>query len=159
MMGTRPGSLDPGILLYLMNNVGMDANALTNLLYKESGLLGVSGISPDMRDLLDSDQPEAREAVELFCYRAAREIGSLIVTINGLDALIFTGGIGTYVAPVRASIMQRLEWLGLEFDSASNASNATHLSTATSQVAALALQTDEEWVIARHTARLVSAHR
>jgi acetate kinase len=101
MMGTRTGSLDPGVLLYLMEPKGMDAKALTSLLYKESGLLGVSGISQDMRTLLESSAPEAREAVDLFCYRIVREIGSLAAALGGLDALVFTGGIGEHGAPVR----------------------------------------------------------
>jgi acetate kinase len=104
MMGTRTGNLDPGVLLYLMDYRKMDSKALTSLLYKESGLLGVSGISGDMRVLLESTAPEAREAVDLFCYRIVREIGSLAAALGGLDALVFTGGIGEHGAPVREQV-------------------------------------------------------
>ncbi|MDP1605048.1 MAG: acetate/propionate family kinase [Rhodocyclaceae bacterium] len=155
MMGTRTGAIDPGVLLYLMEYDGMDAKALTHLLYKESGLLGVSGISQDMRELLASDQPEAKEAVDLFCYRIVREIGSLAAAIGGLDALVFTGGIGEHAAPVRANVCQQLGWLGVDFDAAANAAAATRISTAPSRAAALVLPTNEEWMLARHTAELL----
>jgi acetate kinase len=155
MMGTRTGALDPGVLLYLMDYDGMDVKALTNLLYKESGLLGVSGISPDMRVLLASDRPEAKEAVDLFCYRIVREIGSLAAAIGGLDALVFTGGIGEHAAPVREQVCKELGWLGLELDVAANDSAAQCISTAASLVAALVLPTNEEWMLARHTAELI----
>ncbi len=155
MMGTRTGALDPGVLLYLMAYDGMDAQALTNLLYKESGLLGVSGISQDMRVLLASGRPEAREAVDLFCYRIVREIGSLAAAIGGLDALVFTGGIGEHAAPVRAQVCQQLGWLGLEFDAAANEAAATCLTSADSRVTALVVPTNEEWMLARHTAELL----
>ncbi|MBS3934692.1 MAG: acetate/propionate family kinase, partial [Sulfuritalea sp.] len=155
MMGTRTGALDPGVLLYLMDYDGMDAQALTHLLYKESGLLGVSGISSDMRVLLASDQPEAKEAVDLFCYRIVREIGSLAAALGGLDALVFTGGIGEHAAPVRAMVCKPLGWLGLDFDVAANAGGAECISTPASRVAALVLPTNEEWMLARHTAGLL----
>jgi len=155
MMGTRTGALDPGVLLYLMDYDGMDAKKLTNLLYKESGLLGVSGISPDMRVLLASDQPEAREAVDLFCYRIVREIGSLAAALGGLDALVFTGGIGEHAVPVREMICQKLGWLGLDFDATANAGKAECISTPASRVAALVLPTNEEWMLARHAAELI----
>jgi acetate kinase len=155
MMGTRSGSLDPGVLLYLIDYHGMDAQALTRLLYEESGLLGVSGISSDMRVLLASDKAEAKEAVDLFCYRIVREIGSLAAAIGGLDALVFTGGIGEHAAPVREQVCRQLGWLGLELDAAANAGGAQRLSTATSRVAALVIPTNEEWMLARHTARLL----
>ncbi len=155
MMGTRTGALDPGVLLYLMDYDGMDAKALTRLLYKESGLLGVSGISQDMRELLASDRPEAKEAVDLFCYRIVREIGSLAAALGGLDALVFTGGIGEHAAPVRAQACRQLGWLGLELDAAANAADATRISTAASRVSALVLPTNEEWMLARHTAALL----
>ncbi len=155
MMGTRCGSLDPGVLLYLMEYQHIDAKALEKLLYKESGLLGVSGISQDMRELLASDRPEAREAVDLFCYRIVREIGSLIAALGGLDALVFTGGIGEHAAPVRAQVCQSLEWLGITLDEAANNSHSTRATTADSRVDVLVLPTNEEWMIARHTAELV----
>jgi acetate kinase len=155
MMGTRTGALDPGVLLYLMDYDGMDARALTKLLYKESGLLGVSGISSDMRELLASDRPEAAEAVELFCYRIVREIGSLAAALGGLDALVFTGGIGEHAAPVREKVCAQLGWVGLDVDAAANAANGERISTAASRVAALVLPTNEEWMLARHTAELL----
>lgn len=155
MMGTRTGALDPGVLLYLMDYDGMDVKALTHLLYKESGLLGVSGISPDMRVLLASDRPEAREAVELFCYRIVREIGSLAAAIGGLDALVFTGGIGEHAAPVREMVCRQLGWLGLDLDAAANAGRAGCISSPASRVAALVLPTNEEWMLARHTDELL----
>jgi acetate kinase len=155
MMGTRTGNLDPGVLLYLIENHGMDVKALTNLLYKQSGLLGVSGISQDMRALLAADAPEAREAVDLFCYRIVREIGSLAAALGGLDALIFTGGIGEHAAPVRAQVCAKLDWMGLEFDAAANATDNARISTAASRVAACVIPTNEEWMIARHTAELL----
>jgi acetate kinase len=155
MMGTRTGNLDPGVLLYLMDYLGMDAKALTRLLYKESGLLGVSGISQDMRVLLDSAAPEAHEAVELFCYRIVREIGSLVAALGGLDALVFTGGIGEHGAPVRALVCAQLGWLGLRLDHVGNAANATRISAADSEIDVCVIPTNEEWIIARHTAALI----
>jgi len=156
MMGTRTGNLDPGVLLYLMDYQNMDAKALTKLLYKESGLLGVSGISQDMRVLLDSPAPEAREAVDLFCYRVVREIGSLAAALGGLDALIFTGGIGEHGAPVREQVCAQLGWLGLRLDADANASNAEIISAAGSEIDVCVIPTNEEWIIARHTAELIA---
>jgi acetate kinase len=155
MMGTRSGSLDPGVLLYLMEYQDMDGKALEKLLYKESGLLGVSGISQDMRELLDSDRPEAREAVDLFCYRIVREIGSLAAALGGLDALVFTGGIGEHAAPVRAQVCRALGWLGVSLDEAANDAHASRTTTADSRVDVLVLPTNEEWMIARHTADMI----
>ena len=155
MMGTRTGAIDPGVLLYLMDYDGMDAKKLTNLLYKESGLLGVSGISQDMRELLASDKPEAKEAVDLFCYRIVREIGSLAAAIGGLDALVFTGGIGEHAAPVRERICSQLGWLGFEFDTTANNSLNECISTTGSRAAILVIPTNEEWMLARHTAELI----
>jgi acetate kinase len=156
MMGTRTGSLDPGVLLYLMDYQKMDAKALTRLLYKESGLLGVSGISQDMRVLLESAAPEAREAVELFCYRIVREIGSLAAALGGLDALVFTGGIGERGAPVRQLVCSQLGWLGLRLDEAANSSNAPKISATDSRIDVCVIPTNEEWIIARHTAKLIA---
>ena len=152
VMGTRTGNLDPGVLLYLMEQKGMDAKALTSLLYKESGLLGVSGISQDMRTLLASDAPEAREAVELFCYRIARELGSLAAAAGGLDALVFTGGIGEHAAPVREKVATMAAWMGIEIDPAANADHARRIDTAASRVAVAVVPTNEERMIARYTA-------
>jgi acetate kinase len=151
MMGTRTGALDPGVILYLLQSKGMDAKSLEKLLYKESGLLGVSGISQDMRTLLASDQPAAQEAVDLFCYRIVREIGALSACIGGIDALVFTGGIGEHAAEVRRRVCSQLQWLGVDFDGTANNTNQTRVSTPSSQVDVLVLPTDEEWMIAQHT--------
>ncbi|MFT3760849.1 acetate/propionate family kinase [Thauera sp.] len=152
MMGTRTGSLDPGVMLYLMEQKGMDTKALTNLLYKESGLLGVSGISQDMRTLLASDAAEAREAVDLFCYRIARELGSLAAAAGGLDALVFTGGIGEHAAPVRRKVAELAAWMGVKIDAAANADHARRIDAADSRVAVAVVPTNEERMIARYTA-------
>ena len=157
MMGTRSGSLDPGVLLYLMDRKHMDSAALTRLLYKESGLLGVSGISADMRDLLASPAPEAREAVELFCYRAARELGSLAAAAGGCDALVFTGGIGEHAAAVREGIVARSAWLGLALDAEANAAHTERIDRPGSPVAIAVVPTNEEWMIARHALDLIGA--
>ncbi|HEY5763932.1 MAG TPA: acetate/propionate family kinase [Rhodocyclaceae bacterium] len=156
MMGTRTGNIDPGVLLYLMDNKGMDAKALTDLLYKKSGLLGVSGISQDMRTLLASDAPEAAEAVELFCYRIVRELGSLVAAAGGIDALVFTGGIGEHAAEVRRRVCTQLGWLGVTLDEAANGADATRISAAGSAVAVLVIPTNEEWMIAGHTRELLA---
>ncbi len=155
MMGTRSGNLDPGVLLYLMEMEGMDAASLSRLIYRESGLLGVSGISQDMRELLESEKPEAKEAVDLFCYRIMRELGSLAASLGGLDSLVFTGGIGTHAAAVRAQVGAYAQWLGVALDAAANSADATCISAAASGVKVLVLPTNEEWMIARHTARLL----
>ncbi|MBT0962736.1 acetate/propionate family kinase [Denitromonas iodatirespirans] len=157
MMGTRSGSLDPGVLLYLMDRKHMDSAALSRLLYKESGLLGVSGISADMRDLLASPAPEAREAVELFCYRAARELGSLAAAAGGCDALVFTGGIGEHAAAVREGIVTRSAWLGLALDAEANTAHAERIDRAGSPVAIAVVPTNEEWMIARHALDMIGA--
>ncbi len=156
MMGTRTGNLDPGVLLYLMDYQKMDAKALTRLLYKESGLLGVSGISQDMRVLLESAAPEAREAIDLFCYRIVREIGSLAAALGGLDALVFTGGIGEHGAPLRKQVCDQLGWLGLSLDAEANAINAPIISDAGSKTSISVIPTNEEWIIARHVAKLIA---
>ena len=151
MMGTRSGAIDPGVLLYLMDNKGMGSADLTHLLYKESGLLGVSGISQDMRTLLACGEPEAEEAIDLYCYRLVREVGSLAAAIGGLDALVFTGGIGENAAEVRRRVCTRLDWLGGEVDETSNAANRPRISTAGSRIDLLVIPTNEEWMIAHHT--------
>lgn len=158
MMGTRAGALDPGVLLYLLEHDHMDVAALTRLLYKESGLLGVSGISQDMRALLASDAPEAREAVELFCYRVARELGSMAAAAGGLDALVFTGGIGEHAAPVRARVAALSAWLGISIDDGENAkpaNQARRVDAPDSRVAVAVIPTDEEGMIARYSAELL----
>lgn len=157
MMGTRPGALDPGVVLYLMRERGMSLDAVDELLYQRSGLLGVSGISSDLRVLLASAEPDARAAIELFAYRAAREIGSLAAALGGLDALVFTGGIGEHAAPVRELICAQCAWLGIRLDANANARHAPQISTAGTHASAWVIPTDEEAVIARHTARLLHA--
>lgn len=154
-MGTRSGALDPGVLLHLLSQRGMDAGAIERLIYRESGLLGVSGLSSDMRTLLASDAPRARLAVDLFIYRIGREIGSLAAALGGLDALIFTAGIGEHAAEVRARVCQGAAWLGVDLDSAANASHGPRISTADSPAAAWVIPTNEELMIARHTRRLI----
>lgn len=151
MMGTRTGTLDPGVMLYLMQQKGMDAKALEKLLYKESGLLGVSGISQDMRTLLASDAPEAAEAVDLYCYRIARELGSLAVAAGGLDAVVFTGGIGENAAPIRAKVAALSGWAGIRIDAAANDRHAHRIDAADSKVAVAVLPTNEERMIAMYT--------
>ena len=154
-MGTRCGALDPGVLLYLLQARGFDGAALERLLYHESGLLGVSGISSDMRALLASPDQRAREAVALFCYRIGRELGSLAAALAGLDAIVFTAGIGEHAAPVRAAVCRDAAWLGVELDAAANAGGGARISTAGSRVAAWVIPTDEELMIARHTRALL----
>lgn len=155
VMGTRCGNLDPGVLLYLMEQKGMDAGALTRLLYKESGLLGVSGQSPDMRDLLASDSPEAHEAVELFCYRIARELGSMAAAAGGLEALVFTGGIGEHADAVRSRVVEHSHWLGLALDPGANRDHRPRIEKTGSRVKVAVVSTNEEWMIAHHAARLM----
>ena len=154
MMGTRAGTLDPGVILHLLDQ-GMDARAIERLLYRESGLLGVSALSSDMRTLLGADTPDAAFAVELFCYRASRELGSLAAALGGVDAIVFTGGIGENAVPVRAAIAGAAAWLGVELDDAANRVNGPRISTAASRVAAYVIPTDEAQMIARHTLGLL----
>lgn len=151
VMGTRCGNIDPGVLLYLMDRYKMDARALEQLLYHQSGLLGVSNISNDMRTLLASDDPHAQEAIELFIYRVVREIGSLVAALGGLDALVFTGGIGEHSAMIRAQICNNASWLGLELDDYANETGAPRISTSASKISTWVLCTDENLMIAQHT--------
>ncbi|MEN9461488.1 MAG: hypothetical protein RIS84_1508 [Pseudomonadota bacterium] len=153
-MGTRSGSVDPGVLLHLLNT-GMDAKQLSSLLYNQSGLLGVSGISNDMQVLLDSEHPHAKEAIDLFTYRINRELASLAATMGGLDALIFTAGIGQHAAPVRAQVCELASWLGIKLDAAANAKHAARISTADSKVSVWVIPTDEEKMIAQHTLKML----
>ncbi len=155
VMGTRTGNLDPGVLLYLMDQKGMDVGQLTDLLYKESGLLGVSGISSDMRDLLASPAPEAAEAIALFCYRIGRELGSLAAAAGGVDAIVFTGGIGEHAASIRQAVVEQAAWLGARLDPAANAAHATRIDAPDSRLALAIIPTNEEWMIARHTLALL----
>ena len=156
VMGTRCGALDPGVVLYLMQEHRMDARAVEKLIYQQSGLLGVSGVSSDMRTLLASTEPGARLAVELYVYRIRRELGSLAAALGGLDALVFTGGIGENAAAIRARICRDAAWLGVELDADANAANARLITSPSSRVKAWRVATDEEGVIARHTRRLTA---
>jgi acetate kinase len=155
MMGTRCGNLDPGAILYLIDELGMDARALETLLYKESGLLGVSGISSDMRTLLASDLPRAQEAIDLFVYRFRRELGSMVASLDGLDALVFTGGIGEHAMSIRERVCRDAAWLGVEVDTGANAAGGPRISAANARVSVWVIPTDEERMIARHTRELL----
>ncbi|HWR91252.1 MAG TPA: acetate/propionate family kinase [Desulfobacterales bacterium] len=154
-MGTRTGSLDPGVILYLLDQRGMDARAIEKLIYSQSGLLGVSGISSDMRTLLASEEPGARLAVDLFVYRIRRELGSLAAALGGLEAIVFTGGIGENAAAVRSRVCRDAAWLGIEIDETANAAGRQCFSTASSRVAAYVIPTNEELMIAQHARRLL----
>lgn len=156
LMGTRCGNLDPGVVLHLMETKGYSVKDMTRILYKESGLLGVSGISQDMRTLLASEAPEAREAVELFCYRIVRELGSLIAAAGGIDALVFTGGIGEHAAEVRRRVCLQLAWLDLQLDAEANARHAKVISAGQSRVDVLVIPTNEEWMMAHHAQTLLA---
>ena len=157
VMATRSGAIDPGVLLYLMHERGMDEAALSDLLYRRSGLLGVSGLSDDMRTLLASSAPEAREAVDLFIYRIGRELGSLVAALGGLDALIFTGGIGEHAAAVRAGVCIDAHWLGITLDETANGTDGPRISGANSAVPVFVIPTNEDLMIARHTLRVLTA--
>ena len=152
MMGTRTGALDPGVVLYLMEQHGMDAPAIEDLLYRRSGLLGVSGISSDMRTLRASADPHAREAIDLFVYRIVREIGSLTAALGGLDALVFTAGIGENDAETRREVTALCAWLGAGLDDARNAAGEAMISPDGARVSVWCIPTDEERMIALHTA-------
>lgn len=153
-MGTRCGQVDPGVLLYLMDQ-GMGAAEITALLYKESGLLGLSGISHDMRALLASDAPEAAQAIDYYVFRIRRELGAMAAVLGGLDAVVFCGGIGENAAPVRARVLDGMAWLGLELDPAANAANGPEIGAG--PVPVLVIPTDEEGVIARAVAERLAA--
>lgn len=154
-MGTRSGQLDPGVLLYLMQQEGMNAGQISDLLYRRSGLLGMSGLSHDMRTLLASDDPNARRAIDYFCFRIRRELGALAAALEGLDAVVFTGGIGENAAPIRSRVCAGMGWIGLGLDEARNSANETRISTDRSPVRVLVIPTNEELVIARASARLL----
>jgi len=156
-MGTRSGALDPGVLLYLMDERGMDARALETLLYTQSGLLGVSGVSSDMRTLLELDDPGARLAIDLYVYRIQRELGSLAAALGGLDALVFTAGIGENSPQIRERVCRDAAWLGVTLDAAANLAGRPRISEKDSRVSAWTLPTNEELMIARHTQRLVAS--
>ncbi len=164
-MGTRCGNIDPGVLLWLMDERGLDARQIETLLYKQSGLLGVSGLSSDMRTLLASEAPAAREAIDLYVYRIQRELGSLAAALGGLDSLVFTAGIGEHAAAIRARICQDAAWLGVTLDPVANTAGSAgpgqpqRISQAGSAVSVWVIPTNEEWMIARHTRRHVPDFR
>ena len=155
-MGTRCGELDAGVVLHLIRQKHMQADALVDLLYRRSGMLGLSGISSDFRELLASDEPRAHFAVEVFCYRVARHIASLASALGGLDGIVFTAGVGENAAPVRSAICRACAWLGLELDEAANRGHKERISTPNSRVAAYVVRTDENMMIARHARALVA---
>jgi acetate kinase len=154
-MGTRPGALDPGVVLHLFQACELSAKEVETMLYKKSGLLGISGVSNDMRELLASSDKGARLAVDYFVYRAAKEIGSLTAALGGLDALVFTAGIGERSAEIRRRIAAASQWLGVELDEAANEKNGPRISTPASRVSVWTIPTNEELVIAQHTRALL----
>jgi acetate kinase len=155
VMGTRCGALDPGVILYLLQHEGMNAAAIERLIYEQSGLLGVSGLSSDMRELLTSRSPAAQEAVDLFVYRIGRELGSLAAALGGPDALVFTGGIGEHAAAIRARVCRDAAWLGVGLDEAANAAGGPRISPPGAAVSAWVVPTDENLMVARHTRRVL----
>jgi acetate kinase len=155
-MGTRPGQIDPGVLLYFMEQKGLSAKEIQDLMYRDSGLKGLSGISNDMRELLDSALPNATLAIEYFVYRVGLNAGMLAAALNGLDAFVFTAGIGENSAAIRARVAEKLGWLGVTLDAAANKSGGPLISAAQTKVAAYVIPTDEELMIARHTLAFVS---
>ncbi len=158
-MSRRCGDLDPGVVLYLMQQKGMSADAISELLYQSSGLLGVSGLSDDMKTLLASDRPNAAEAVSLFVYRIGRELGSLVAALGGFDALVFTAGIGENAPEIRRRVCQDASWLGLELDDAANDAGGPRITKAGSRTSAWVIPTDEDLMIARHTWSLTRTAR
>jgi acetate kinase len=159
MMGTRTGAIDPGVLLYLMQERGLDATGIEDLLYRRSGLLGVSGIASDMRTLRQSKASEAREAIDLFTYRIVREIGSMAAALGGVDALVFTAGIGEHDAATRAEVITGCDWLGIALDEARNLVGQGLITTDASRVAGWVVPTDEERMISRYTSGFIATHR
>jgi acetate kinase len=154
-MGTRPGAIDPGVVLHLFQELNFSPKQVENLLYKQSGLLGISGISNDMRDLLSRTEPEARLAVDYFVYRAVKELGALAAVLGGVDAVVFTAGIGENSAEIRRRICESSAWLGITADATANAAGGPRITTPESKVSAWVIPTNEELMIARHTARLL----
>lgn len=154
-MGTRSGSIDPGVLFYLMREKSMGLEALEDLLYRQSGLLGISGISNDMKVLQESSEPAAQKAVDLFCFRVAKEVAAMAASMGGLDALVFTAGIGENSPEIRAAVVQQLAWLGVKVDAAANAKKAYDISAADAKVPVFIVPTNEEKMIAKHTIRVL----
>ena len=155
-MGTRPGALDPGVVLYLFQTLGLTPKEVENILYKKSGLLGISGISNDMRILLESNEPAARLSIDYFIYRVAKEMGSLMAVLKGLDALVFTAGIGENSGIIRQKICNACEWLGIELDKTANEKKELCITSNQSKVSAWVVPTNEELMIARHMSSLIS---
>jgi len=155
-MGSRCGNIDPGVLLYLQRHYDMDTDALEALIYKQSGWLGVSGISSDMLELHQADQPEAEEAIDMFCYRAALEIGRLSAALQGLEQLVFTGGVGENDADVRQRILKRSEWLGIQFSEQANQQAEQVISSAESNISVRVIPTNEEAMIATHVVEVTN---
>jgi acetate kinase len=153
LMGTRCGQIDPGVLLYLMQQKQMNAEQISDLLYKKSGLKGMSGVSNDMRELAASPDPKAKQAIDYFVYRVKREIGSLMAALGGLDTLVFTAGIGSNSPPIREAVCEGMRWAGIWFDHAANKKRQEIISAPNSPVRVYVLQTDEEAMIAQHTIR------
>lgn len=158
-MGTRCGNLDPGVILYLMDELKMDARAIEKLIYTESGLLGVSGIASDMRTLEASPDPAAKAAIDLFVYRIGRELGSLVAALGGLDAIVFTAGIGENSAQLRERVCANAEWLGIDIDRDANRRGGPRISASASRASAWVIPTNEELMIARHTGRLLAKNQ
>ncbi len=156
-MGTRCGELDAGVVLHLIQQKNMSPDAVVDLLYRRSGVLGLSGISSDFRELLASTAPRARFAVELFCYRVARHIASLAAALGGVDGVVFTAGVGENAAPVRGAVCRACAWLGLELDEAANREHRERISTPASRVRAYVIKTDENLMIARHARALAGS--
>ena len=154
-MGTRPGSVDPGVILYLFQTLGLSAKEVETILYKKSGLLGISGISSDMRDLVRNDDPRARLAIDYFVYRASKEIGAMAAALGSIDGVVFTAGIGENDAEIRRRICESSAWLGIELDKGSNAHNGPRIATTASKVSVWVIPTNEELMIARHTGVLL----
>jgi acetate kinase len=154
-MGTRCGELDAGVVLYLLDREAMSVTEIETLLYRQSGMLGLSGLSSDFRDLLASDHPRARFALEVFVYRVARAIGSLAAALGGLDGIVFTAGVGEHAAPVRAAICQACTWLGVELDPVANAAHGPRISRAGARTTAYVIPTNENLMIARHARALI----
>ncbi len=159
VMGTRTGLLDPGVIPYLVRHEGMSIEAVEALIWEQSGLLGVSGVSSDMRELLASDRPASKEAIDLFVYRIGRELGSMVAALGGLDALVFTGGIGEHAAPIRARICDDARWLGIVLDPKANETGGPCISLAGAGASAWVIRTDENLMVARQTRRLLDQRR
>jgi acetate kinase len=157
-MGTRPGQLDAGVVLYLMTAKGMDAKAIERFLYNECGLKGLSGVSNDVRELLANEEPQAKLALNYFVYRIALFTGMLTAAMGGIDAFVFTAGIGENSSAIREAVVRRLSWLGPELNTVANADGGPLISARGSRIPCYVIPTDEELMIARHTLRLLRAH-